>query len=500
MGSGHLRSGWRAATVCLVALALGGAARATSYSIATTTDGAVNNGNCTLREAIRAANTNLAVDQCPPGGAADVITLPAGTYSFFGGEETLQASTTLEIRGQPGLDPSLVVIDLGGVNRFLHQSGGSLTLRGLLVRFGGTPTAGGGALLVDGAPTLVLDHTIFFNCVAGGRGGAVRVYTDGPTVVEIRSSRFELNAGLESGGAVDVFGFDTVRANVRDTEFVGNTGSEGVSGIPFGAGLSLQIRGASEATLTRCSYDGNTLLASQSGYGGGAYLRASDQSRITMTGNRFTGNGGGAASNFNVEDLYAIVEDTSTILLDRLDISSAEVDRGAFDFEVSVTSYDAASLSLTDSRLRGVTGSGLHAYASGGVLQLGQLTVAGYAGGKGGWLMTNTGQMSVDNSLFVFNTTNLDADPAVSRAHDCPATGFIPGDFVDAGGGDYRLSHGSLARDIGWPSLPTQRANDLDHGPRIVGPLPDCGAYEFGGLFADGYEAGDTGDWSARTP
>jgi len=299
---------------------------------------------------------------------------------------------------------------------------------------------------------------------------------------------------------VHIFGYDFVRANLRDTQFVDNTGFEGALGIPLGGGLSLWMGGGGEATLTRCSFTRNSLLASQGGYGGGAYLRAGGPSRITMMGCQFTNNDASPDNYYTVEDLAAAVEGTSTMFLDRLDITSAEADRGPFDFDVSLTSYDAASLWLTNSRLGGVSGSGLQAYASGGALRLGQLTVAGYAGGKGGWLSTNSGQMSVDTSLFVFNGTTLDADAGVSRAHDCIASGFTPADFVDAAGGNFRLSPGSLARDSGWPSLPTQRAIDLDHGPRVVGPYPDCGAYEYDGLFADGYEAGDTGDWSGHTP
>src|SRR5262245_31000978 len=44
-------------------------------------------GLCSLREAVKAANTNLAADGCPAGGAAplvDTITLAAGTYQLLG--------------------------------------------------------------------------------------------------------------------------------------------------------------------------------------------------------------------------------------------------------------------------------------------------------------------------------------------------------------------------------------------------------------------------------
>ena len=53
----------------------------------TTTDDELNNGDgdCSLREAVQAANTNAAVDGCDAGVAgADVIGLPGGTYRLQG--------------------------------------------------------------------------------------------------------------------------------------------------------------------------------------------------------------------------------------------------------------------------------------------------------------------------------------------------------------------------------------------------------------------------------
>jgi hypothetical protein len=44
----------------------------------------VTNGNCTLGEAIQAANTNTAVDGCSAGADSDIIEVPAGTYTGSG--------------------------------------------------------------------------------------------------------------------------------------------------------------------------------------------------------------------------------------------------------------------------------------------------------------------------------------------------------------------------------------------------------------------------------
>ena len=56
-----------------------------------------------LREAIQAANTDLAVDACPAGGAADTMMVPAGVYllTLAGAGEDGNATGDLDV-GQAG--------------------------------------------------------------------------------------------------------------------------------------------------------------------------------------------------------------------------------------------------------------------------------------------------------------------------------------------------------------------------------------------------------------
>ena len=50
--------------------------------VTTPSDDLASNGNCTLREAVQAANTDRRVDACPSGRGFDVIVLPSGTYTL----------------------------------------------------------------------------------------------------------------------------------------------------------------------------------------------------------------------------------------------------------------------------------------------------------------------------------------------------------------------------------------------------------------------------------
>src|SRR5262245_41378436 len=63
------------------------------------------NGNCTLREAVRAANMNAAVDACPAGSGADTIPLAVGRYALSVGPagDDVAASGDLDVRDPAGL-------------------------------------------------------------------------------------------------------------------------------------------------------------------------------------------------------------------------------------------------------------------------------------------------------------------------------------------------------------------------------------------------------------
>jgi CSLREA domain-containing protein len=53
---------------------------AAEITVNTTADELNADGDCSLREAIAAANTDAAVDACAKGSGADTINVPSGTY------------------------------------------------------------------------------------------------------------------------------------------------------------------------------------------------------------------------------------------------------------------------------------------------------------------------------------------------------------------------------------------------------------------------------------
>lgn len=69
-------------SLCYLRWRLVAAARATTIMVTATSDDTTVNGNCTLREAIIAANEDRAVDACTAGSGVDTLSLPAGTCTL----------------------------------------------------------------------------------------------------------------------------------------------------------------------------------------------------------------------------------------------------------------------------------------------------------------------------------------------------------------------------------------------------------------------------------
>lgn len=83
----------------IASLALASPASAATIDVDTTAD-----GDCALREAVRAANTNLAVDACTAGQTtADTIDVPAGSYRLAipGTGKDFGAAGDLDLTGGP---------------------------------------------------------------------------------------------------------------------------------------------------------------------------------------------------------------------------------------------------------------------------------------------------------------------------------------------------------------------------------------------------------------
>ena len=111
------------------------------------------NGSCTLREAIRSANADAAVDACGAGDGSDTILLAAGTYTLElvnGTDEDASLDGDLDVTSElliRGISPAYTVID--GVSgeskeRVLHILGSQEAIIRALRVTGGNADGGDG--------------------------------------------------------------------------------------------------------------------------------------------------------------------------------------------------------------------------------------------------------------------------------------------------------------------------------------------------------------------
>jgi CSLREA domain-containing protein len=290
-------SAFLALGVLLTLLAGPSVARAATISVTTTTDNLSVNGDCSLREAIMAANTDAVVDSCGAGSGADTIILPAGPYtlSIPGGEDG-NASGDLDITADltiSGAGAATAIVDGGALDRVFHLLGAiTVNLSGLTIQ-NGSSGRGGGIFNAGGGTLAVTNSTISGNTSTDEGGGIA----NGSFVAAIPAGTLNLTNSTVSGnsakygggifhapGATLTLDSSTVSGNsgtahgggivnrgtmsVRNSTISGNT-------IAFGGG----IINFGTATLTSSTLSGNTATF---GAGGGGGIYADSAGSITL--------------------------------------------------------------------------------------------------------------------------------------------------------------------------------------------------------------------------
>jgi CSLREA domain-containing protein len=205
--------------------------------ITPTTFGDENGGgtDCSLREAILAADTDAAFGGCPAGGGADTIPLGAGTYGLSippgsTGDGSLEGD--LDVAGpltitHTGLAPA--VIDGNGIDRVVQVlPTGNLTASGLTIRNGRTTQSGAG-IRNEGNVNLS-NATLTGNESTASFGGGIANTSTGTLVltnVTISGNRAENDSGgLDQGpGGQANLNNVTITGNTADTN--GNGGGGG---------------------------------------------------------------------------------------------------------------------------------------------------------------------------------------------------------------------------------------------------------------------------------
>lgn len=225
------------------------AVHAATITVTTTATDTTVNGNCTLLEAIQAANSNTAVDACTAGSGADTITLPAGTYALTSVNNSAVGSNGLPQVTSPitiqGTGNPLITRSGATTFRFFYvESTGNLTLNGITVTNGDSTTGGhdGGAIRNFG-PLTVTDST--FSSNRSNAGGSAIFSND--TTTTITGTTFNNNLGEQAVG--------TFRGTMT---IVNSTLSANPGGLDNGGG-TITVTNSTIASNSGAGIDGSSV-------------------------------------------------------------------------------------------------------------------------------------------------------------------------------------------------------------------------------------------------
>jgi CSLREA domain-containing protein len=200
---------------------LGSAAVAgTTIKVNTNRDELNTDGDCSLREAIKAASRNKAVDECAAGSSTDrdAIHFALGTQATITLGSTLPAITDpsgLSIEGQQA---KIKVSGDDNVGVFQVNAGAKLTLLHLTVADGSGQEGGG--ILNLGGQVKVSNSTFSGNHATSFFGGGID-NVDGQ--VKVSNSTFSGNSAQRGGGIDNSGGTLTV----SNSTFSGNSANQG---------------------------------------------------------------------------------------------------------------------------------------------------------------------------------------------------------------------------------------------------------------------------------
>lgn len=321
-----------------------------------TADELNNDGDCSLREAVKATRENVAVDGCPAGHFAgpDTIVLESGTtYALSiegdGADEgdlnTGGASANpLFIRSEPG--PGNAIIDANGIHRVLTVSfGGEVEIQNVTFTGGDAPplTAGGGGIQNNGTlhlisvqvvnnsspqsgggianridDTLVIEDSLIADNVASADGGGI---SNGGTLT-VEGSIISGNTSLENdGGGISTSGHATV---------TDSTISDNHSLTRFGGGISNH----GVLTVERGLITENTAEQRGGGLSNGA---TSNTENIRLTNVTVSGNTASVAGGINEQGEGVLIVNSTIAFNEATDAGRPNNLRSSFhgDFEVT---------------------------------------------------------------------------------------------------------------------------------------------------------------------
>lgn len=426
----------------LVSLATAAGAAAVTITPTVFTDGNSANGNCTLREAVIAANTDASVDACAAGAGADEIPLAAGTYALsIAGDGEDDAAT-----GDLDVNESLTVIGAGATATTIDAGGGS------------------GVFEIDPDGNLGVVATIAELKITDGAaegsfaGGAVGVKND--AVLKLAQATVTENAAASGGfNAGGVHSQDDARTTIIESVISGNTAT-GIADFRAGGVTNLN---QAETTIEGSTISGNSAAGDYSG--GGVHNENEGRMEIfhtTISGNTASGRYGGGG--FHNENDATMTIEASTVSGNSatyaLPLGDGYTGGGGVVLNDSVTTLRNSTVSDNSSALGG---GGITSFND-AALAVENSTIAGNtATTEGGGILDNTFPGSAEPLASLASTILAANSGGGGGASNCAVSATSNG-FASLG---YNLEDADTCG-LG-------ASGDIKNGTPALGPLADNG-------------------------
>ncbi|MEJ2600662.1 MAG: choice-of-anchor Q domain-containing protein [Anaerolineales bacterium] len=386
------------------------AATTTTIVVNTLEDERNTDGDCSLREAITASNSNGYVDACTAGQSG----LPDNITFNVGGTIMLESSLPNIV------DKNMLVIDGGDLVTVSGDNSGrvvyvedlaQLTLENITVSDGSAPNAGA----IYNSGTLTIVNSSFSNNSATDHGGGMV----NKGTLTITDSRFMANSAANYGGGISNWGAMTV------TNSTFSTNSAGWGGAIYNHEKSI-------LTITN-----STITHNDASYGGGIYNHVNGTLSIgnsTFFANR-AANYGGGISNYQGS---VTIKDNSTFSGNSANYGGA-IDNSEGGTLRIVNSYlggDDADQNSAD------WGGGIH---NGGSLKIMKGTFHENSATHGGGIFnTALGMLWITNSYFNANYVTDDGGGIYNWGAVDVMDSWFMNNNANHGGGIYNHTNGTL--------------------------------------------------------
>jgi len=364
---------------------------------ADTNDGACN-ADCSLREAVAAANASVGTDSIGfSTGVAGVITLTLGQINI---EENL-------VINGPGA--GLLEISGGNASRiFAFNTGNAFTIRNLALRHGNASGSGGAISSNCCSTELRIEDSVITGNISSNHGGGI--YQDQGDVYIIRSDISNNYAGNDGGG-INQYQHGSSDYLVIVDSLISNNEARN-----DGGGFSTDGDDIGSRTIFNSVFTNN--VAGDDG--GGMFIYSDDDDAYytyitdTTISNNTAGDDGGGIFFYADDDGYLVINNST------ISGNSAEDNGGGISFYSDDGAMDINNSTISGNYANDNGGGIFVDEASRGVHIRNSTIVFNEAGRRGGGIYNDRENMYVFNSIIAENTADYGDD----------VYNYYSGDFV----------------------------------------------------------------------